>query len=406
MRPATVVGLLVLLLGIQPITTDLYLPALPMLQRELGAGMPATQLTLSALIIAFGLAQLVAGPLADRHGRRPVLLVGLAAYALASLGAALSPSIEALVAWRVLQGVAMAASVTGARSILRDLYEPREGAQVMSRAMGGLGVIALLSPLAGGLIAQHAGWHAALAVLAAFGAATLAAVALCYVETVPRRDPCATRLAPLARNWAIVLAHPGFRAWAGLSALAYGGLFVVLAGSSFVYIEVLGVSRIGYGALMAGNGLAYVVGTVVCRRWLVRHGLRATVRRGAWFSLAGGLGMALLALGGLAGVAGLFACQCLFALGHGVHQPCGQAGAVGPFPEKAGTAASLSGFLMMLSAFGVGLWMGTALDGTVRPLAYGLGVFGCAIALVAWTLVQRDGEPAARPAPAGGAVSP
>lgn len=406
MQPGVVVLLLILLLGIQPITTDLYLPALPTLQRELGAGIAATQLTLSGLIIAFGLAQLVAGPLADRFGRRPVLLSGLLLYTAASIGGALAQTIEALVAWRVLQGIAMAAAVTCGRSIVRDLFEPQDGARVMSRALSGLGIIAMLSPLAGGVIVQWLNWHIALLVLAVFGAATLATVAWRYEETVPERDPRATRLGPLLQNWLTVLRHPTFRAWTSLSALAYGGLFVILAGSSFVYIGVLGLSKMGYGLLMAGNSVAYIAGTFLCRHWLVRHGLRGAVSRGAWFSLVGGLGMAAVSLAGWHTVWALFLPQCLYAVGHGIHQPCGQAGAVGPFPDKAGTAASLSGFTMMLSAFLVGAWLGQRLDGTVYPLAFGVAVFGVGIALVGWTLVQRDGEAPAPRLAAGLPASP
>src|SRR5699024_6587827 len=124
MSPVTVVVLLTLLLGIQPVTTDLYLPALPTVQRELGATIGAAQLTLSALMICFGVSQLLCGPLADRFGRRPVLLSGLALYTGASLLGAIATSVETLIAWRALQGVAMAAAVTCGRSVLRDLYLP------------------------------------------------------------------------------------------------------------------------------------------------------------------------------------------------------------------------------------------------------------------------------------------
>ena len=395
MTPAVAVLTLTLLLGIQPITTDLYLPALPTLQHDLGASISAAQLTLSALIICFGLAQLVFGPLSDRFGRRPTLLWGLALYTLASVFGALAQSIEALVAWRAVQGAAMAAAVTGGRSIVRDLYPPHEGAGVMSRALGGLGVIAMLSPIVGGVLVQWLNWHAALLVLALFGAATLAFVALRFQETVPRLDPHATRLAPLWRNWREVLANRCFRAWAALLCLSFGGLFCLLAGSSFVFIEVLGVSRVAYGAIIASSSVAYVAGTWLCRRLLRGHGLRDTVRIGAWLSLTGGLGMAALSLAGAHNVWAIMLPQYLFAMGHGIHQSCGQAGVVGPFPEKAGTAASLAGFLMMLTAFGVGLGLGSGLNGTVYPVTLGVGAFSIAIAWTAWTLVQRDGEPAA-----------
>ncbi|HUG23187.1 multidrug effflux MFS transporter [Piscinibacter sp.] len=393
MSAPVVVWMLTLLLGIQPITTDLYLPGLPTLAEDLGASVGAAQLTLSALIICFGLAQLVCGPLADRFGRRPVLLGGMALYTVASLFSVFAPSIEWLIGWRALQGAAMAAAVTCGRSIVRDLFEPHDGARVMSRALGGLGVIAMLSPLLGGILVQWTHWRIALLVLALFGAATLAFIAWRFEETVPRRNPRATRLGPLLRSWGELARHPGFRAWTALMSFSYGGLFVILAASSFVYIDVLGSSRIGYGVIMASNSLAYIAGTLLCRRLLTRHGLRGAVKRAGVLTLSGGVTAAVLSLAGVHTVWAILVPQWAFAMGHGIHQPCGQVGAVGPFPEKAGTAASLSGFMMMVMAFAVGLWLGRQLNGTVYPLTLGLGAFSIGIATVAWTLVQRHGEP-------------
>ena len=399
MSPATVVLLLTLLMGIQPVTTDLYLPALPALTRDLGANIASAQLTLSALIICFGLGQLVCGPLADRFGRRPVLLVGLSLYTIASVLSAAAPAIGWLVLWRALQGAAMAAAVTCGRSIIRDLYAPHDGARVMSRALTGLGVIAMASPLLGGVLVEYINWHAALTVLAVFGAVALGLVAWRFEETVPVRNPSATQIAPMLRNWRSVAVHPTFLAWATLSALTYGGLFVTLAGSSFVVIEVLGISRAGYGAFLLSSSIAYTAGTFLCRRLLLSRGLRGAVAVGGALSLAGGVSMAALSLLGVHTVWAIAVPQWLYALGHGIHQPCGQAGAVGPFPEKAGTAASLSGFGMSVSAFLVSFWLGKHLDGTVYPMTLGVGLFGVGIALVAWTLVQRHGEPQ-RPAAA------
>ena len=394
MATVTVVVLLTLLLGIQPVTTDLYLPALPTLQIELGASVAAAQFTLSALVVSFGIAQLGCGPLSDRFGRRPVLLAGLALYTLASLASAAAVSIETLIGWRILQGAAMAAAVTCGRSIVRDLYQPAAGARMMSRALSGLGVIAVLAPLVGGLVVESFGWHATVLTLALFGAVALAFVALRFAETVLVRDPGATRPGSVLRNWAEVVADPTFRAWALLSASTFGGLFCMLAGSSFVFIRTFGVGRAEYGLILASISLAYIGGTFLCRRLLVRHGLRGAVRRGAMFSLAGGSGTVLLYLVGVHAVWAILVPQYLYAIGHGIHQPCGQAGAVGPFPEKAGTAASLSGFAMTLSALGVGLWLGLTQDAGVASLVLCIGACSVAVAWVAWTLVQRHGEPA------------
>jgi DHA1 family bicyclomycin/chloramphenicol resistance-like MFS transporter len=290
----------------------------------------------------------------------------------------------------------MAAAVTCARSIVRDLHEPQAGARVMSKALTGLGAIAVLSPIVGGLVVEAFGWHATLLTLAVFSAATLGLVALRFEETVPRRDPKATQPAAILHNWIEVCSDPTFRAWALLSGCTFGGLFAMLAGSSFVFIGLFGVGRFDYGVVLGSVSLAYIGGTFWCRRLLRRHGLRGAVARGAVFSLAGGASTALLSLAGVHSVWAILVPQWLYAIGHGVHQPCGQAGAVGPFPEKAGTAASLSGFAMTLTALGVGLWLGASLDRSVYPLTLCIGAFSVALAAVAWTLVQRHGEPSPR----------
>ena len=392
-RPGLAIVVLALLLSIQPVTTDLYLPALPALTRDLGAGVPAGQLTLSALLLAFGCSQLAWGPLSDRFGRRPVLLAGLAIYTLASVGGALAPSMALLVAWRTAQGLAMGAVVMCARAIVRDLYTPLAGARAMSKALTGLGIIACLCAPLGGLLTEWLGWRAALLALTAYALATLALVALRMPETLALRNPLALRPATLARTWALVLRTPTFWAFSLLTTASYGGLFTFLAASSFVYIEVLGTTRTQYGLVLLSTALAYLAGTLLCRRLLARVGLRRTVAIAGCFSAGGGLLMALAAALGWHSVAALLPPFYLFMLGHGIHQPCGQSGAVGPFPQAAGVASALNGFMMMLAAFAIGFWLGGALDGTVWPLVQGVAFWSALLAVIAWTLVQRHGEP-------------
>lgn len=380
---------LALLLGLQPVTTDIYLPALPMLTRELGASMTAAQLTMSALILAFGIGQLFWGPIADRLGRRPVLLLGLSLYLLASLGAAFAPGIGSLIAWRVVQGASLSAAVVVARAVLRDLYPPHEGARVMALAMSGLALIAIVGPALGGLVTELWGWRAALALVAGAGAATLAFIGLRLPETLATKNPQATRLKPLIMAWSRIGRHRGFVAWTALTSCSYGGLFTLLAGSSFIYIGVLGMSPRGYGFAMASGSLSYLAGNLLCRRWIARVGPTLAVWRGGFFTLAGGVSMALLALSGVNAVWAVLLPQWLFCFGHGIHQPCGQAGAVGPFPQAAGTASALAGFVLAVVAFGTGKWLGWALDGTVLPFALCLAFWSVSTAVIAWTLVQR-----------------
>lgn len=380
---------LALLLGLQPITTDVYLPALPILTRAFGADMGAAQLTMSALMLAFGVAQLFWGPVADRVGRRPVLLWGLGLYTLASAGCVLAGSIGALIVARVLQGACLAAAVVVARAIVRDLYEPHEGAQVMALSLSGLAIIAITGPALGGLIATAWGWRATLTLVACCGAAAWLFVAWRLPETLRQKNPRATALAPLLASWATIARHRSFQAWTALTACTYGGLFLVLAGSPFVYMDMLGLSAAQYGGAMASGSVAYLLATLVCRRWIVRHGMAGTVQRGALFTLAAGLLIVVLALAGVRSVWAVLVPQWLYAFGHGMHQPCGQSGAVGPFPQAAGAASALAGLLLSLVAFGVSRWLGTALQGDLLPYALGLGLWSVLTAGVAWTLVQR-----------------
>jgi len=401
MSPGLVVLVLTLMLGLQPITTDLYLPALPALTQGFGAPMGQAQLTLTALLLAFGLSQLVWGPLSDRFGRRPVLLTGLAAFVLASLGSTLASSMEQLIVWRTVQGVAMGAGVMCARAIVRDLYKPADGARVMSKGLSGLGLIACLSAPLGGLLSDAFGWRMALMSLAVFGAVGLAVIFWRFAETVPATNPRPLPVATPRPTWGQILRHPTFWAYSLLAAASYGGLFTFLAASSFVFIQVLGLGKTAYGLFMASVSFCYIVGTFVCRRLLPRLGVRRTVGVAAVLTLTGGTLLGGLALAGVHSVWAIVLPFYIFMIAHGVHQPCGQSGAVGPFPQAAGAASALSGFMTTLVAFGMGAWLGGHLkvgeQATVLPLTNGIWFWAAVIALVAWTLVWRHGEPRSAP---------
>ncbi|WP_028604433.1 multidrug effflux MFS transporter [Ottowia thiooxydans] len=394
--PAVIVLLLALLLGIQPVTTDVYLPALPSIQDSFAASMAQIQLTFSGLLLAFGVSQMVWGPLSDRIGRRPVLLWGMALYTLASVGAMLAPAMGWLIAWRVLQGAAMGAAVMCARAIVRDVYRPLEGARVMSKGLSGLGIIAVLAAPLGSLMTELVGWRAAMAVPALFGAGTLALVALRFDETLAVRNPAALNPGTLLRSWGLIARHPTFNTYSLLSTASYAALFTFLASSSFVLLRILGVSKTGYGAIMAVLSALYIVGTIICRRLLARWGVRRAVALAGGITFTAGLLHCALTFFGWGeswyGAWALVIPQGLFMLAHGVHQPCAQSGAVGPFPSMAGAASALNGFFMMAVAFPIGLWIGQAMDGTPRPMAYGIAFWCGVIALTAWTWVQKYGE--------------
>jgi MFS transporter, DHA1 family, multidrug resistance protein len=394
--------ILALLLGLQPVTTDLYLPALPAITEGFAANMGQAQLTLTALLLAFGLSQLIWGPLSDRFGRRPILLWGMSAYTAASIACTLAPDMAWLIAGRTVQGIAMGAGVMAARAIVRDLFQPAQGANVMSQGLTGLGIIACLCAPLGGMLTDWLGWRIALLMLAAFGAGTLALLAWRLQETLAHPNPHALSLRPLLHANLEILRHPVFLTWCALSSASYLGLFTFLASSSFVFIHFMGFSKTAYGFLMLSMSLSYILGTFWCRWMLRRTSVHRTVAIAATLTLTGGVSMTALAWAGQGqawyGAWAIMVPMYLFMIGHGVHQPCGQSGAVAPFPHRAGTASALNGFLMMLGAFAMGAWLGTHMDHPVFALTHGLLLWAVIITVVAWTAVQRHGRPLTAPA--------
>jgi DHA1 family bicyclomycin/chloramphenicol resistance-like MFS transporter len=392
-----VVVLLALLLGLQAVTTDLYLPALPAIRASLNASMGEIQLTLTALLLAFGVSQLVWGPLSDRYGRRPILLWGMSAYVLASLACVAAPGIDWLIAARAVQGIAMGAAVMAARAIVRDLYQPHEGAQVMSQALSGLGLIACTCAPVGGLLSDWIGWRYALLSVTLFGLLTLGLLLWGLRETLPQRRMDALQWGSLWRSNLEIIRHPVFLTWCALSSATYLGLFTFLATSSFVFTQQLGYSKTIYGLLMFTMSLAYIVGTFWGRWMLRRTSIHRTVGVAGLLSIIGGVLLTALAHAGSGqawyGAWAVMLPVYLFMFGHGVHQPCGQSAAVAPFPLKAGTASALNGFLMMLGAFFMGGWLGRNMDVPLLALAHGMLLWSAVIAAVAWTAVQRHGRP-------------
>lgn len=377
--------LLPLLLAAQPVATDSYLPALPAIAQDLGSA----SASLTVFVLAFGFGQLPCGPLSDRFGRRPVLLTGLACYTIAALGCAVAPGIPMLVSCRALQGFSMAAILVCARAAVRDLYPAHEGPHVMARGLTGLGVVALIAPVLGAYLVQATGWRWVLGGMAIYA---LVLWALCFrgfTETrVKAADPSAAK-----GSVREVFASQSFRAWASLAAATYGGLFCFLLLSPMVYISYLGLSPAWYGWIPAGGSLVYIFSTTMCRRLLTRHGAVRTVQMGSLLSVAGpslqALGCWLL----LMSVWPLLLGHAIYCIGHGLHQPCGQAGAVGDLPHLAGRAVSWSGFAMMAVAFVVGQiaasFVNPQFSNGAWPMVVPMALAGLTLVLIAYFWLPR-----------------
>ncbi|ATG21752.1 MFS transporter [Ralstonia pickettii] len=387
-RPLSFALLLPLLLAAQPVATDSYLPALPAIAKALGSA--STSLTVFAL--AFGIGQLPMGSLADRFGRRHVLLTGLACYALGALAGALAATATMLTAARAMQGFSMAAILVCARAAVRDLHPARDGPHVMARGLTGLGMVALVAPIVGAFVTQHAGWRWVLACMSLYAAALWA---LCWHGFAETKQTHHQQTAGGVRE---IFASAEFRAWGLLAATTYAGMFCFLLLSPMVYIAYLGLSPELYGWIPAAGSLVYIVSTTGCRRLLRRQSLVRTVQQGATLSVCGagiqGLGCWLLP-----GEAWpLLLGHGIYCMGHGIHQPCGQAGAVGELPHLAGRAVSWSGFIMMLAAFCLGQ-TAAAFDDAAHshgawPMVAPMMLAGTGLALIAFLWLPRLRTPA------------
>jgi MFS transporter, DHA1 family, multidrug resistance protein len=382
--------LLPFLLAAQPVATDSYLPALP----EIAASLGSASSSLTVFALAFGVGQLPMGSLADRYGRRPVLLAGLAAYTIAALAGALAVDASMLTTARAFQGLAMAAILVCSRAAVRDLYPASDGPHVMARGLTGLGATALTAPIIGAFVAQHAGWRWVLAGMSLYALALFAACWRSFGETIQPADGVQASAGSVRE----IFGSAAFRAWALLAAVTYSGMFCFLLLSPMVYIGYLGLSPQLYGWIPAGGSAVYMLSTMGCRHLLYRQGVLLTVQQGAVLSLSGAVIQALgcWLLPGSAWP--LLLGHGVYCLGHGIHQPCGQAGAVGGLPRLAGRAVSWSGFIMMCAAFCMGQTAASFVDPQYRfgawPMVVPMLVAGSLIVAIAFVWLPRLGHAA------------
>lgn len=395
MGPALVVTMVMLATAAQPLGTDLYLAALPAIRNEYAAPVSVVQLTLAVLVFSFGLSQLLWGPAADRFGRRRVLATGFLLYAGGAGLGALAPAIEVLIAARGLQGLGIAATMVCGRALVRDLYEQQHGTHVMTVAMSSLACLTMLVPAAGALLTESLGWRSTLWAMALFGLGGLALVLLRVPETARALSPDALQLFPLVRGYARIARHPAFRSWTLLNACGYAANFGFFSSSAYLYLETFGVSRLSFGLVIGSASITYLAGTMLCRRWIARHGIVTSVRRAGLLSLVAAAVFIVPQLVQAHTALSLTVGLWLMLLAYGIHQPCGHVGMATPFPMQAGAASALGGFLFAAAAFLCGTWMGVMYrGGSAAVLALTTGVLAAATGLIALTLVQRHGQPA------------
>jgi DHA1 family bicyclomycin/chloramphenicol resistance-like MFS transporter len=360
--------LLVALTSLGELSTQLLLPSLGAIEADLGAGSGSIHLGLGAFVAAFGLGQLLLGPLSDRVGRRPVLMTGLVLHLVATLTLLSTDSIAEFTILRAIQGFGACAAYALARAIVRDVWQ-ENAAPALSLMMFGTMLTVAFAPVLGGLIATFlGGWKAALGAVLAIAAMTSLATLVRYRESNTLRDPAAGRLSTLVTGYRDLLSGSSFRAFALALACAYGAMFAFIAGSSFVFTEQLGQTKTAYGLLFGLIISGLVIGTLVAKNLAPRLGPQRVV----------GVGSTLMAMGALGGTVihqvpgleliGIVGPQIVVTLGGGLVLPATLAGAVLPNPHRAGMAAGFMGFAQMAGASLAGLTLSLVQDDTALPM--------------------------------------
>jgi len=389
LRPGTfaLTGLLAALSAIGPLTTDMYLPSLPDIARQLHASTAQVQFTISAYLIGFAIGQIFYGPVSDRHGRKPVLMAAMVLYCVASLACALSTSIEMLIIARTFQALGGSGGIVLTRAIVRDIYAGARAGRELSLIGSVMALAPVLAPIAGGLLQTGFGWRAVFFALVAAGLVGAGIVWLLLPETLNTRAAEPVSIASMGRSYRIVVRNPAYLAYLGITSASYAGLFAWISGAAFVLQNLYGLTPFDFGVAFALGSIGYMTGSALAARVVVRFGLDGVLGVGGCACAVGGLGMVAAVALGLTSSLSLVVPVAIYLAGLGMVLPQGIAGAMTPFPERAGAASSLFGFVQQSAAAVCGAVVGWFLGHSAWPLVLGVAVMGCTT-LVLWLLTR------------------
>jgi MFS transporter, DHA1 family, multidrug resistance protein len=392
-EPLAPVSLMICLTGcfsLQPLSTDSYLPALPMIGEALSATPAQVQHTLSFFILSFALSQLLVGPLSDRIGRRPVALAGLVAYLSGSLLGWFAGDLFLLVVARVVQAFGVACTVLTSRAIVRDLYEPAAGAQILAKTNSAMAFVIVLSPILSGHLVAWLGWRASFALLSVCGASMLLLAWLHLRESNQHLNPHATDWAPMRANFLRIFAHGGFRRAVAVLSLTYGLIFCFLSGASYLFTKVLGHPIQTFGYYWGIACMGFLIGSFSATKAIARHGVIGTLRRAVVYSIVGGICMAALAFAQVHHPLAVVVPMFIVLMGHSRLNPCLQTLSTAPFPDNAGAASALAGFIMHVVAACIGWVLSLTFNDTVYPMVIGISTLTVLLAITVWTLFPAE----------------
>jgi MFS transporter, DHA1 family, multidrug resistance protein len=350
-----------------PISLDLYLPALPQLAADLDASTSAAQLTITTCLIGLAVGQIIAGPLSDRFGRKRPLMIGLIAYALASLACAFAWSVTVLLVLRLVQGLAGAAGIVIARAVARDLYEGRRLVVFFSRLVLVSGLAPVIAPVLGGQLNRVMTWRGIFGVLAVIGVVLVLAGLFGLKETLPPERRHTGGLGETLRGFGVLAGDRFFVGVALAGGLAGASMFAYIAGGTFVLQRIYGLSPQGFSLAFGLNSVGIVAAAQLSGRLTRRMSPVGVLAIGLAVNLLGALCLAVTVLLGL----GLpFVLGSLFVMvsAIGLVLPTSTALGLSNYPERAGTASAMLGLLQYLVGGLAAPLVGLAGEDTAVPL--------------------------------------
>lgn len=342
---------IILILGtlstISPFSIDMYLPGFPAIAQSLHTSIAEVQLSLTAYLVGISAGQLIYGPLLDRFGRKRPLYAGLVVYLLASVGCAVSTSIDALILMRLLQALGGCVGLVAAQALVRDIFPVSEIAQVFSLLTLVIAVSPMIAPTVGGYATVALGWHSVFMILAAI--TTLILIAIYYVLPDGRQADASLSLRPRAvlESFFTVLKQPQFLTYALVGGMATSAPFAYIAGSPDVFMNLYNVSEQEYGWIFTFLAIALIAPTQLNGILLRRFTSEQIIYTTLMYQSVVGLLLVFGTWAGWYGQYGLIGMLFLFLAGQGLTGPNSSALSLAPFTRHAGSAAALMGSFRM-----------------------------------------------------------
>jgi DHA1 family bicyclomycin/chloramphenicol resistance-like MFS transporter len=391
---AEFVALTAALMSLTALGIDSMLPALPAIGEALGVATENTrQYVVTAFVAGFGVAQLIQGPLADRFGRRRLLIVTLSLYVVANVLCAVSGSFALLLVARVFGGATVAACRTAVVAIVRDCYSGRAMARVMSIAFMVFMIVPVLAPTFGTLVLQFGDWRAIFWTIAAVTALVLAWFASRLPETLHPEDRQPLSLRRIAGGWRTALTDRWSLGYALASGVMLGALYGYLNSVQQIMADVFGKPQL-LALIFATTSILMAIANLLNARLVMRLGTQL-ISHGALIGLIASAGLHLaFSLAGAETLALFAVLQAITMACFGLASSNFSAMAMENMGHIAGTASSVQGFLSVVVGTVLGVVIGQAFDGTTAPLE--AGFVGCGLVALAIVLVTERGRLFAR----------